>query len=444
MGFQNIEKKSFGYFLLHRVLVAPWHNFIFFRKIYINFQERVPKDDHLILTPNHQNALLDAMAPVCNIDRQLVFLARSDIFKKKKVASILYFLKILPVFRLRDGLSSVKKNSKTFDKTVDVIKAKNALAILPEGDYLNKHQLRPLKKGFARIAFQTEEASNFKLDLKIVPVGLHYSDYNKVRSDLIINYGQAIAVSDYYELYKESPAVAINKITAALTDALKAVILDLPDEDYDFYNNVIRIYCSYVHSGNSKLPHDISLEQATASNLENLKSENPEKFNEVKTVYANFKNQVNKAGVEKEEFYKLNLKPFQLIMHSLALVIGIPFFIYGSVNNLLPFLLTEFFVKKIKDVTFKNSFRFVISFIVFEIFYIIQTLFIFFFIDPWWIALLYAAILPLSLIFTINYTKELSRIFYNWKLLFLSLRKSGEFKNLKSSYNQLISLVGKL
>jgi len=444
MGFQNIEKKSFGYFLLHRVFVAPWFNFIYYRKIYINFQDRIPKDDHIIFTPTHQNALFDAMAPLCNIDKQLVFLARADIFKKKKIAGILYFLKILPVFRLRDGLSSVKKNSKTFDKTVDVIKAKNALTILPEGDYLNKHQLRPLKKGFARIAFQTEEANDFKLDLKIVPIVLHYSDYNKVRSDLIINYGQPISVSDYYELYKETPAVAINKITATLTEALKDVMLNLPDEDYAFYDDVIRIYCAYVRSGNHKPPNDISLEQATASKLESLKLEKPEKFNDVKTAYTDFKNQVNLSGVEKEAFDKLNFKPAQLFIRSLFLLIGLPIFLYGVVNNLLPFLLTELLVKKIKDVTFKNSFRFVISFILFEGFYIIQTLFVFIFIDPWWIALLYAAFLPFLLIFTINYPRQLKRVFYNWKMFLIKLGKPGEFKKLKSSYNHLISLVDKI
>ena len=91
----------------------------------------------------------------------MVFLARADIFKKKFIAAILYFLKILPVYRIRDGFSSLKGNDEIFTKTIDVLKNKNGLVILPEGDHSGFRRLRQLKKGICRVAFQSDEATDF-------------------------------------------------------------------------------------------------------------------------------------------------------------------------------------------------------------------------------------------------------------------------------------------
>ena len=109
---------------------------------------------------------------------QPVFLARADIFKNKFIASLLYFLKILPVYRIRDGFSNLKANDEIFRKTIDVIRNKNGLVILPEGDHAGFRRLRQLKKGICRVAFQAEEAMDFNLNIKIIPVGLEYTNYS--------------------------------------------------------------------------------------------------------------------------------------------------------------------------------------------------------------------------------------------------------------------------
>ena len=48
--------------------------------------------------------------------------------------------------------------------------------------------------------------------VKIVPVGIDYGNYDKSGRHLIINYGKPISIKDYYELYKEKPAEAMNQI----------------------------------------------------------------------------------------------------------------------------------------------------------------------------------------------------------------------------------------
>ena len=54
---------------------------IFYRRIEVINKHNIPVNQPVILAPNHQNALMDAMILVCNTPLQNVFLARADIFK---------------------------------------------------------------------------------------------------------------------------------------------------------------------------------------------------------------------------------------------------------------------------------------------------------------------------------------------------------------------------
>jgi len=193
MGKENIEKYSAGYALLKSV-AGFWHNNVFYRKVIVLGRENINQGDALIFAPNHQNALMDALAVLFTHKGQPIFLARADIFKRKTIAAILYFLKILPVYRIRDGFSSLKGNDEIFTKTIDVLRNKNGLVILPEGDHAGFRRLRQLKKGICRVAFQSDEATGFTLKIKIIPVALEFSNYSRFRQVLTVEYGKPIEV----------------------------------------------------------------------------------------------------------------------------------------------------------------------------------------------------------------------------------------------------------
>mgnify|MGYP000843942890 CR=1 FL=1 len=140
MGKENIEHHSKRYALL-KAVAGFWHNNIFYRRVIVVGRENINPDHHLIFAPNHQNALMDALAVLFTHKGQPVFLARADIFRRKTIASVLYFLKMLPVYRIRDGFNTLRGNDEIFDKTVDVLKNKNGLVILPEGDHAGYRRL---------------------------------------------------------------------------------------------------------------------------------------------------------------------------------------------------------------------------------------------------------------------------------------------------------------
>jgi 1-acyl-sn-glycerol-3-phosphate acyltransferase len=435
MGIENIEKHSFFYNFL-KIWVDFWHNTIFYKKIEILNIKNIPEKGHVIFTPNHQNALMDALAVLCTVERRTVFLARSDIFKKPVVASILYFLKILPIYRIRDGYELLKKNKEIFQKTTDVISDdKCALVILPEGNHAGIRRLRPLKKGFARIAFQTEEANNYNLDIQIVPVGIDYDDYQAFRSKLILNFGKPIPVSKFYKSYQENPAIGINAIKDELASKLKPLIVNIESEAYyDLIHWGRKIYTNHLNDQNNET---IAFQQKIVSSLQQFLSDQPEEMALLDEKVNVYKAQLRELGLN--AFDKIKKKPlFSVLSKSFMLLLWSPLFLYGFLNNMIPYYLTIWAAGKIKDPQFKSSFSFVVSLLAFPLFYILQTILLMFFISSWTWLLGYFISVPVSGIFAWFYKTCFKSNAKDWKIFSLFLTRKNQMDKLREEYKSLI------
>jgi len=444
MGIKNIEKGSFNYGLL-KTWVDFWHNKVFYSKVELINTENIPEKGHLIFTPNHQNALMDALAVLCNIDRRLVFMARSDIFKKPVVASILYFLKILPIYRIRDGYDSLKKNKEIFQKTIDVLSNdESSLVMLPEGNHSGIRRLRPLKKGFARIAFQTEEANNYNLDIKIVPVGIYYEDYQAFRSKITLNFGKPISVSNYYEQYKEAPAIAFNLNKNELSDKMKPLIINIETEEYySTFNTIRELYLDRfierLKNGYSKIK-TLLVQQTIVNQLEACLIKYPEKISELNERVNKYMNKISELNLE--NIFRLRKESFaKIAFQSIILIILFPAFLYGLLNNLLPYQITKWAEAKIKDPQFKSSFAFVVSLVSFPLFNILQTLIIIFFVDQWYWLLAYFISVPLSGVFAWYYKGWLRNMKQKWTINKLYRKRKSHYIQIQSDYEAILQLT---
>ncbi len=442
MGFKNIEKKSFGYSLLYTA-VRFWHNIVFYRKVIIVNKQNIPKDANVIFTPNHQNALMDALALLFTIPRRLVFMARADIFTKPAVAAILYFIKILPIYRSRDGKGSVQKNEAIFARTVDVLTAGSGLVLLPEGSHEGVHKIRPLKKGFARIAFQTEESNNFSLDIQIVPVGIDYSNYQDFRSTLLVNFGPAISVSDYYDLFKENPALAINALKDELWGRMKELIVDIESETYyELYNSLKDIYNDKMRKAMG-LPKRNHLNKFKADRefirlLTQFEKENPAEMPALDTLVKSFTVKRKHFGFTNELIEKGRVSIGSLLLKSVLLVVTFPVFVYGFLNNMLPWGITVWAGSKIKDPQFKSSFKFVVSMLVFPIFYILQTVIFALLCEVNWFFWIYLLSLPVSAAFSWWWNSGFKCSKKQWKFFSLSKKTNPVFVQMIEEYNLII------
>jgi 1-acyl-sn-glycerol-3-phosphate acyltransferase len=204
-----------------------------YRSVTIKGRENLPQHDAYILAPCHQNALMDALLILLIHPRPIAFLARADIFQKKAQAKALNFLRIGPVYRIRDGRDNLSRNDQVFKNSREVLEKGVPLCLMAEGTHNDKHQMLPLVKGMFRIACGTQKELGDK-PLYIVPVGLDYDHYEDLYHNVCINIGKPIDVRPFMAEYETNEPVALNQMRQALAEGLGQQMHNvLADEHYD-------------------------------------------------------------------------------------------------------------------------------------------------------------------------------------------------------------------
>ena len=164
---------------------------IYFSSLIVEGREHIPKKGAVLFTANHQNAFLDALLLVSHNGRKTHFVARAEVFKKPIFKWLLSLINMMPIYRIRDGWQSLQHNEAIFRACYEILGKKETLLIFPEGNHGFDRRLRPLSKGFTRIAFgaMTEHPD---LELQIVPLGINYEKHQAFRSKVRIRYGPAL------------------------------------------------------------------------------------------------------------------------------------------------------------------------------------------------------------------------------------------------------------
>lgn len=165
----------------------------FFRRIYINGLENVPKDKPLFIACNHPAGFIEPVITACIFPRPLSFLTRGDLFRNKALGPLLRATNQIPIFRFRDGFSNLRQNKESIKRVVEVLKNNNAIMIFVEGSTHNAWHLRPLKKGMGSMLMQTIQQDPH-LDIHVLPMGITLTKSGMPGAEVFINFGKAIQV----------------------------------------------------------------------------------------------------------------------------------------------------------------------------------------------------------------------------------------------------------
>ncbi|MCR4659213.1 MAG: 1-acyl-sn-glycerol-3-phosphate acyltransferase [Bacteroidales bacterium] len=202
-----------------------------YNRFVIRGTEYLPTDGAYIIAPCHQQALMEPLAVLCFAPKPPVFLARADIFRKPTIRAILTFLKILPVYRIRDGQENLGKNKEIFDQSRDVLLDGYPLCLMAEGRHNNRHHLLNMGKGMFRIAGETQRILG-STPLFIVPTGIDFDEYERPYSNLVVNIGKPIPVHPFMETYCNNEPLALNQMRDTIFEALMPLMHDIRNEEH--------------------------------------------------------------------------------------------------------------------------------------------------------------------------------------------------------------------
>ena len=418
----------------------------YYRRVHVMGKENIPKKGPLIYAANHQNALMDAMAIVGTQRHQTVFVARADIFKKPLVIKILHFLRILPIYRKRDGGNSYDNNQETFEIVDQILRAGRVHGILPEGVYNPCKRLARLQKGIFRTALKAQEIHGTEGGVQIVPVGLNYQDPKAFFKDLTIVYGKPISVAEYFPLYQENPAKAYLAMQEKLSIEMRKLMIDIHSETHyttieNFRETFGYDYAQATNRNPSNPKERLEAEQDLVKKLDAIAEQDEAKMQTLEQTFSQYRSGLQKLNIRSWLLRNPKLPWYELLEDLGVLLLGFPIAMLGCILGFLPLTMARKYERLIKDPQFLSSTRYVVSSAVRglqNLVLIIVALFI------------HTNILHLVLMLALIWYAERLMLFYvqhyrrtlgKWRYFGL-LRKSDALLNeLKMLRNQLLSIT---
>jgi glycerol-3-phosphate O-acyltransferase / dihydroxyacetone phosphate acyltransferase len=310
---------------LGRNLIGQAFN-VYFKKIDYSGFENVPVGKPMLFSCNHPTGFFEPCLLAClTDDMEYHFITRGDVFKKPFYRMLLEGLNMIPIFRFKDGFANLKNNAVLMENIFKLLSEKKSIIIFTEGSTITVKRLRPLQKGLARMAFGSFDAYG-DIDLHIVPVGISYTEPHRFRSEAaMVQFGEAIPLSKYYELYQQNNIKGVNQLTNDLKDVMRPLIIEIekPEND-EVSENIMTIYRNSfpepVFPIRQKSKRRLMAHQEIANRI-NALDEN--QLNALKTRTENYFTSLKKLGLDDlaiAQPWHANFK------NTLTLVIGfIPF-----------------------------------------------------------------------------------------------------------------------
>ncbi|MDP3913056.1 MAG: 1-acyl-sn-glycerol-3-phosphate acyltransferase [Bacteroidota bacterium] len=397
----SIKSWSVGYEIIRTyVRFAFW---LTHQSVVITGRHHIPKAKPVIFAANHQNALMDPLAVVCTNSLQTTWLARADIFKSKSAQSFLKYIKLLPIYRIRDGKENLSNNEQVFEQVTHLLENGQSIGLFPEAAHSGKRQMLPHKKAIPRIALEAEAKNNFKLKLQIVPVGIFYNHYWKFNRTLIVQYGEPIEVDRYREEYAENPQKAMLSLRDEIHDRIAPLTLQINSKmHYQEYENIRQLvgksYSRAHFFSKNKVLQLFYAEKELIAKIEKLENSTPEAFEKIVQETSLYFQKVNELNLTDEQVaYAGSTNWAELAGNIVAAVVTLPVFLFGLLFNAIPFFVPRRIIRpKVKDTAFLSTFNFVAGLVVFPILYLVGTILVFMVTGSVLISLLIFILMPFA------------------------------------------------
>jgi len=451
ISFEDIDKHSWLYDLYMMYLCVA-HNFMYYRKFHILNPENIPpKGTPTMVIANHQNGMMDAMAILHTLykdGRQPVFVARGDIFKNDLVAKALRGLKIMPVYRQNDGSrADIKKDLLIFNLAAGILQRGGTMVLFPEAGHHQGHYLISFKKGFSRIAFAAEELSDFQLGLQILPVNIHYSNYFDFQSDLMVTCGKPFTFEEFFETYKMSP----NQAYLALNDKARERVKELtPDIDIPDYYDEIESLTQIVNEpilnrkelDTNYLPNRKDVDMAVIDAVRHLKDERPDDFQSLMDDTRQYTTLLQQTGLRHWAINR-HVSGSKLTLCIFSMVLTLPLFLFGYVNNFLPSFITRKLTSKVEDPMMHSTFQYGLgSMVTFPIWYIFLLVLVSVLTHHFWMGLVYIVLSAVAGYFSFYYRKVAGKLLALFKAF--RLRSTEAYQKLCHLNTRIIAKVEEL
>lgn len=425
---------------------------VFFRSITIKNKEAIPATGPVIILANHPSTFMDPIVIASTLNREVYFLGKGELFRGSIAKWLLPKLNIIPVYRKQDDPTQMSKNAETFKKCFEHLENGGAILIFPEGVSITERKLKPIKTGAARIALGAEARNNFGLGVKVVTIGLNYGDPHKFNRDLFINIENPIDATSYKEKYLQNDFAAAEELTENIRIQLESLVISIQDSRKDELVKDIETLYKYDLKKARGLSGDqvvaeFEITQNIVKAVDHYSDIDPVFVEGMHSRIKNYLSNLEELNLHDEDISrnKNNGSFLGTNLNALFfLIIGFPIYVYGLINNFIPFEIPGLLADKIsKSKDFRGAIGMVLGMFTFLIFGSVQIFLIHHFFHNTILTVIYAISLPLSGFFTYYYWHTFDKIKAKWLLVSLFFRRSTLIAGLIAERESIISEFNK-
>ncbi len=433
MGKNKIYEKDVWYDILRPYV--DWCTRHSYSRIEVRGRENIPTDGAVIIAPNHCNTLMDALVILQAFKDESVFGARADMFRKPLIAKAMFFLRILPMVRQRDGLRNVLKNYESIDTITETLEHGVRFCMFPEGRHRPTPSLLPLGKGVFRAALAANARFGSDRPIYIVPAGLEYGDYFRYRSTCLVNFGEALNVTEFVKkLDVENEAQMIEPLRKELAGRMTRLRTYIEDgEDFSARWALTRILAREdARLGN--LEERMLHNRHVISQISKAMEAKPEETGKLLEAALDLDRKRKAAGISIWSFGRRNTVA-NAIGKGLVALLGLPYFIFAAVASLPMWLTFELLRGKLKDRAFHNTAGFGIKLAMGPLVFLIWTV-LAFCLTAWPVALMLSLLTIPSFGFFYDY-KEFIRIYISDTRLLRNRKLSKLFNEIAEDFAKI-------
>jgi 1-acyl-sn-glycerol-3-phosphate acyltransferase len=195
---------------------------VFFRRFEV--EGEMPERGPLLLVANHSNALVDPLLPMIAMRRRMTITAKSVLGTNPLLRVLMWGLDVVSFHRAEDADKGAEpgENTGALRRCRKILAGGGAICVFPEGRSHSAPGMRPFRKGAARIALDYLVQDGNPGRLKIVPVGLLYTEKHRFRSSVWLRFGRPIDVERWLV---EHPQAGTSELTAEMRRRIESLVL---------------------------------------------------------------------------------------------------------------------------------------------------------------------------------------------------------------------------
>ena len=423
----------------------------YFKNITVKKAASIPDAGPMIIVANHPSTFLDPIVIGLQMKQEIYFLSKAEVFKSSFAKWLFPKFNMIPVHRKQDDPTQMHKNEETFDKCYEHLAKKGTIMIFPEGVSLTQRKLEKIKTGAARIALGAEAANGYTLGVKILTVGLNYSNPHKFQSNLFINMDKPVDVLDFAEKHKHDPFKAVHELTDLIRQRIEQHIIMIQDEETDkLIKNIETIYKSKLIEATvdenikslSEKEQDFAMTKRIVEAVNYFKEHQPKRVVRISKMADDYFTSLERLHLNDrllKNFSKSGSVFARAMGTFLYLVLGFPFWLFGFINNYLPYKLPYFITNSITKIQDWRGALFVsLGVFTFIIFYSLQIYLVQHFFHNGYITLAYFIFLPVSGFFAFAYYRKFTNVRGNWMVFSLFMKRATLISQLITARKNIV------